>query len=438
MILSRDSLAVDAGVIVPAAGGRTVFVLPWLGRTLVGTTDNDYEERDSTTCPPRDADVEYLLEAVNALLRHRARRGRPDGRLRGGAPADLHRRPEEVGGHLAQGRALRDQLRARDDHRRQAHHLAADGQDGGGPARGARGPRGALPHARDPARAADRAGAAARGRERGRGHPRAPGGPLRPRRARRAGAGRHRSAARPAGEPRPARHRRGGRLRGRREQALSLADVLLRRTRLGLLDARGLCAPDAEGPRVVARAMAGQLGWDEARVQRELAAWHEVASAEGLVPQRWRWGRASARPRRPARPHRRSPRRPRPRSRRRPRPARRPRRRRDPQAPRAWARPLQAGADGDRERHARLVLRRQRPKDPDELAALARKLVEDGAALIDVGGESGRTDTERCRSRRRSRACSRSWSGWQPRACRCRWTRGAARWRARCSPPAPR
>ena len=32
------------------------------------------------------------------------------------------------------------------------------------------------------------------------------------------------------------------------EQAHTVADVLLRRTRLGLLDARRLCEPDAEGP----------------------------------------------------------------------------------------------------------------------------------------------------------------------------------------------
>jgi glycerol-3-phosphate dehydrogenase len=68
------------------------------------------------------------------------------------------------------------------------------------------------------------------------------------------------------------------------EQAYSVADVLLRRTRLGLLDARALCEPDAEGPRAVARAMAGQLGWDDARVERELADWADVARAEGLVP----------------------------------------------------------------------------------------------------------------------------------------------------------
>ena len=62
--------------------------------------------------------------------------------------------------------------------------------------------------------------------------------------------------------------------------------MLLRRTRLGLLDARGLCEPDAEGAARVARAMAGELGWDDAHVERELEEWREVARAEGLVPAR--------------------------------------------------------------------------------------------------------------------------------------------------------
>ena len=43
LTLSREQLPVNVGVIAPAGSGRTVFVLPWLGRTLVGTTDNDYE-----------------------------------------------------------------------------------------------------------------------------------------------------------------------------------------------------------------------------------------------------------------------------------------------------------------------------------------------------------------------------------------------------------
>jgi glycerol-3-phosphate dehydrogenase len=69
------------------------------------------------------------------------------------------------------------------------------------------------------------------------------------------------------------------------EQAHSVADVLLRRTRVGLLDARRLCEATADGPRAVARAMAAQLGWDDARVERELGDWRDVARAEGLVPE---------------------------------------------------------------------------------------------------------------------------------------------------------
>jgi glycerol-3-phosphate dehydrogenase len=67
------------------------------------------------------------------------------------------------------------------------------------------------------------------------------------------------------------------------EQARSLADALLRRTRLGLLDARRLAAPGSEGARLAARAMGGELGWDEARLERELRDWGTVAGLEGLV-----------------------------------------------------------------------------------------------------------------------------------------------------------
>jgi len=37
---------------------------------------------------------------------------------------------------------------------------------------------------------------------------------------------------------------------------------------------------------------------------------------------------------------------------------------------------------------------RQGPKDPDALAERGLRLVEEGAAIVDVGGESGRTDTQ--------------------------------------------
>ena len=131
--------------------------------------------RTSTTCST----------AINAFFGTALAPRRPHRRLRGRAPADLHRRPEEVGGHLAQGRAVRDLLGHDHDHRRQAHDLAADGEDDRRPARRARSPRRPLPHARDPARPGDRRrGAAARG-GRGAGGLRRARRPLRPRRARR-------------------------------------------------------------------------------------------------------------------------------------------------------------------------------------------------------------------------------------------------------------
>jgi glycerol-3-phosphate dehydrogenase len=68
----------------------------------------------------------------------------------------------------------------------------------------------------------------------------------------------------------------------RNEQARTLADVLLRRTRLGLLDVPALVGADAEAPRALGAAMGMELGWDEARLERELAAWHEVAASEGI------------------------------------------------------------------------------------------------------------------------------------------------------------
>ena len=48
----------------------------------------------------------------------------------------------------------------------------------------------------------------------------------------------------------------------RREQARTVGDVLLRRTRLGLTGARALCAPGEQAPERVAAALGEELGWD--------------------------------------------------------------------------------------------------------------------------------------------------------------------------------
>ncbi|MBW3609340.1 MAG: glycerol-3-phosphate dehydrogenase/oxidase, partial [Actinobacteria bacterium] len=63
----EDLPLVGGGAIVPAGGGRSIFALPWLGRTLLGTTDNDYEgELDGNHhIPPSEEDITYLLAAAN-------------------------------------------------------------------------------------------------------------------------------------------------------------------------------------------------------------------------------------------------------------------------------------------------------------------------------------------------------------------------------------
>ena len=54
-----------------------------------------------------------------------------------------------------------------------------------------------------------------------------------------------------------------------------MGDALLRRTRLGLLDARRLSEAASEGAELVAQAMGAELGWDDARRRAELERWQE-------------------------------------------------------------------------------------------------------------------------------------------------------------------
>jgi glycerol-3-phosphate dehydrogenase len=68
----------------------------------------------------------------------------------------------------------------------------------------------------------------------------------------------------------------------RHEQARSVADVLLRRTRLGLLAGREVTADGREVPRRIARALAPELGWDPRRIEDEVDRFAEEAAAEGL------------------------------------------------------------------------------------------------------------------------------------------------------------
>jgi glycerol-3-phosphate dehydrogenase len=68
----------------------------------------------------------------------------------------------------------------------------------------------------------------------------------------------------------------------RLEQARSVADVLLRRTRLGLLAAPQLRTPESARP--VAEAMGSELGWSRRRARREAEAWPAAAAEAGVDP----------------------------------------------------------------------------------------------------------------------------------------------------------
>src|SRR5207245_2463766 len=65
--ISRESLPLAAGAIVPAGEGRSIFALPWLGRSLIGTTDNNYDG-DIDHVKPSGEDIEYLLDATNRFF----------------------------------------------------------------------------------------------------------------------------------------------------------------------------------------------------------------------------------------------------------------------------------------------------------------------------------------------------------------------------------
>ena len=85
-----------------------------------------------------------------------------------------------------------------------------------------------------------------------------------------------------ADQPRPADIAAEAAYAAGHEQAGSVGDVLLRRTRLGLLDARRLTAPD-DRPAGGRAAMATELGWDERRIEAGSTP-GAGSRAEGLVP----------------------------------------------------------------------------------------------------------------------------------------------------------
>jgi glycerol-3-phosphate dehydrogenase len=281
--IPQEALPVDAGVIVPAGGGRTIFALPWLGRTLAGTTDNDYEGVLEHV-PPADEDVSYLLDALNGFF----------GTSLG---------PNDLTGAYAGVRPListADPKKSVDISRRAELYETSSGLvtiTGGKLTTWRRMAKLAVD------RIVEREGreAPCRTDEIPLGEPveadALPDVPAVDEDGRRHLARRYGHAAQLVIRLAAAAPDLGRRISpdlpdivaeaayaAGHEQARSLADVLLRRTRLGLLDARHLGADAAEGPRLAAGAMARELDWDETRLERELADWRDCVRAEGLAP----------------------------------------------------------------------------------------------------------------------------------------------------------
>jgi glycerol-3-phosphate dehydrogenase len=280
--VSYDDLPLVGGAIVPAGEGRTIFALPWLGRSLLGTTDNNYEGELEHIRPAAE-DIEYLLDATNAFFGTSLGPGEVTGAYAGVRPlissgdtrksVDISRKAELyetssglitiTGGKLTTWRRMAklavDRLVERDG--RQApcrtHEIPL-----GEPIDPDSLPvvEGVTDDSREAlagryGHAAERVLAVAE--ERGElAQPIVPGLPdlL-------------------AEAPFAVRH----------EQARSVGDVLLRRTRLGLLAARQLCTADAEAPRRVAEAMARELDWDAERVGAEVERFRREADSEGIV-----------------------------------------------------------------------------------------------------------------------------------------------------------
>ena len=282
--VSTDDLDIGtAACIIPAGGDRTIFVLPWYGRALVGTTDNDYEG-DIDHVPTGTDDVEYLLDALNSYFELSLGPGDLTGAYAGVRPlissgdpkksVDISRKAELyetssgmltiTGGKLTTFRRMAAQVVDRITER---DGREADCRTDEIPLGMAARPADLETKISLPERATDqlafRYGHAARAvldicdQDPELAEPIVPGHPD--------------LMAEVV-------------IAARREQARSVADVLLRRTRLQLVAGPDL--RDGERVAAVARTLGGELGWSERRVEAEIEAWSGVVEAEGLDPAR--------------------------------------------------------------------------------------------------------------------------------------------------------
>jgi glycerol-3-phosphate dehydrogenase len=282
--LARDALPLEAAAIVPAGGGRAIFALPWLGSTLVGTTDNEYDADDLDHVRPGDDDIVYLLGAVNAYFGAALAREHVTGAYAGVRPlistgdpkksVDISRKAELyetssgmitiTGGKLTTWRRMA-KLAVDRLVEREARNAPCRTQDVplGQSVDAAQLPRvDGVPHDAYE-RLARRYGHAARDVL--------------------AVAGERPELAQPIVTGGPPDLLAEAVHAARREQATSVGDALLRRTRIALQAAHAVADPEGATAQRVADAMAPALGWDEAQARDQARAFLDEAAAEGIV-----------------------------------------------------------------------------------------------------------------------------------------------------------
>lgn len=66
IILPRSLCSTDMGMLKASSDGRVIFILPWEGHTLAGTTDNECQI--SRNPMPRADEVDFILDEVSKLL----------------------------------------------------------------------------------------------------------------------------------------------------------------------------------------------------------------------------------------------------------------------------------------------------------------------------------------------------------------------------------
>jgi glycerol-3-phosphate dehydrogenase len=282
ILIGRDQLSTgSAACIVPAGEGRAIFALPWYGRTLIGTTDNDFDG-DIDHPRPAEEEIGYLLDAVNAFFGTSVAQSDLVGAFAGVRPlistgdprksVDISRKAELyetssgmltiTGGKLTTWRRMAKQTVDR--------MVEREGREA--PCHTTEIPLGMEARATD-LEAPETVGEAAIAQLAFRyGHAASTVLGL---------AWRHPKLAQPMVEGQPDLLAEAV-IAARLEQARTVADVLLRRTRLGLLAAPQLRT--AASVRPVAEAMGSELGWSRRRVKREAEAWPAAAAEAGADP----------------------------------------------------------------------------------------------------------------------------------------------------------